>query len=330
MIDINYKKMVQLLHRFKDMRILVLGDLMLDKYSWGEVVRISPEAPVPVVEVRKDTSCLGGAGNVSHNLEILGAFTLLSGVVGKDQEGLWIKNNVSHNEGIIIDEGRPTTVKTRIIAHQQQVVRVDREEKTPITPLIKEKIIDFIHREKFDGVLISDYNKGTLTPALVESVLSYSSKKDIPVFVDPKVENFQLFSPVTLITPNHFEAEKIVQHPCQTDPQVEKAGQEILSQISATYIILKRGEQGMSILQKEKKSVHIPAIAQEVYDVTGAGDTVIATAALALLSGATIKETAFLANTAAGIVVGKIGTATVTQSELLSSLRGEQKKVNST
>jgi len=321
MIGIDYEKIVKVVQEFKRKRILVLGDLMLDKYIWGDVTRISPEAPVPVVEVNRDTSCLGGAGNVSYNLEKLGAFPILVGVIGEDSEGLWIKKNVSFNRGIFVDKVRPTTVKTRIIAHHQQVVRVDWEKRTPISSRMEKNIFNFIQKEKFDGILFSDYNKGTLTPLLVKNVLSFAKDKKIPVFVDPKVENFFLFSPVTLLTPNHFEAEKLVHHACRTDSQVAKAGEEILSRISAIYIILKRGEHGMSVLEKGKKSFHIPTIAKEVYDVTGAGDTVIACATLALLAGASIHDAAVLSNTAAGIVVGKIGTATVTPSELLSSLR---------
>jgi len=320
MTNIESKKVRQIIKNFKDKRVLVLGDLMLDKYIWGNVIRISPEAPVPVVEVNKDTSCLGGAGNASHNLKSLGAFPLLVGVVGNDAEGQWIKENVTDNRGIIADDNRPTIVKTRIIAHQQQVVRVDLEKKTAISSMIEEQLFNFIREETYDGILISDYNKGTLTKSLMSKVLSYSQEKRIPVFVDPKFENFFLFSPVTLIAPNHFEAEKIVQHDCWTDSEVERAGQKILSQISALYLILKRGEQGLTVFEKGKKPLHIPTGAMEVYDVTGAGDTVIATAALGLLSGGSIQEAAILANTAAGIVVGKIGTAAVTSEELLSSL----------
>lgn len=320
MINIESKKVRQIIKNFKDKRVLVLGDLMLDKYLWGNVIRISPEAPVPVVEVKKDTSCLGGAGNTSHNLESLGAFPLLVGVVGNDAEGQWIKENVPDSRGIIADDNRPTIVKTRIIAHQQQVVRVDLEKKTAISSMIEEQMFNFIQEEKYDGILLSDYNKGTLTKSLVNKVLSFAQERRIPVIVDPKFENFFLFSPVTLIAPNHFEAEKIVQHDCWTDSEVERAGQKILAQISALYLILKRGEQGMTVFEKGKKPLHIPTGAKEVYDVTGAGDTVIATAALALLSGGSIQEAAILANTAAGIVVGKMGTAAVASEELLSSL----------
>jgi D-beta-D-heptose 7-phosphate kinase/D-beta-D-heptose 1-phosphate adenosyltransferase len=320
MTNIESKKVRQIIKNFKDKRVLVLGDLMLDKYIWGNVIRISPEAPVPVVEVNKDTSCLGGAGNASHNLKSLGAFPLLVGIVGNDAEGQWIKENVTDSRGIFADDNRPTIVKTRIIAHQQQVVRVDLEKKTAISSMIEEQLFNFIREETYDGILISDYNKGTLTKSLTSKVLSFAQERRIPVFVDPKFENFFLFSPVTLITPNHFEAERIVQHECWTDSEAERAGQKILSQISALYLILKRGEQGMTVFEKGKKPLHIPTGAMEVYDVTGAGDTVIATAALALLSGGSIQEAAILANTAAGIVVGKIGTAAVTSEELLSSL----------
>jgi len=320
MTDWNLSHMKTLIENFKGKRIIVLGDLMLDKYIWGDVVRISPEAPVPVVEVKKDSTCLGGAGNVYHNLETLGASPLLVGIVGADPEGRWIIKNASNSQGIIIDEQRPTTVKTRIIAHHQQVVRVDVEKKHPISQDIENQLFDFIKGEKCAGILLSDYNKGILSPSLMSKVLSFAKDNEIPVFVDPKVENFFLFSPVTLITPNHSEAEKIVHYECLSNEQVEKAGEEILSRVSAKYLILKRGENGMSVFEKDQKPYHIPANAKEVFDVTGAGDTVIATAALALLSGATIREAAFLANAAAGVVVGKIGTAAIHTDELLEAL----------
>jgi len=320
MMTIDSNKMENIVQNFKNKRVLILGDVMLDKYIWGRVARISPEAPVPVVEVEKDSSCLGGAGNSCRNLERLGAFPLLAGVVGNDPEGEWIKKNVPDSRGIFMDKNRPTTVKTRIIAHHQQVVRVDQEKKSTISSQIEEEIITFMSHEEYDGILISDYNKGTITKPLMNKVLSLAKEREIPVFVDPKVDNFSFFSPVTLLTPNHFEAERIVHHACNSDSEVEKAGQQILSQISTLYLILKRGEQGMTVFEKDKKALHIPTVAKEVFDVTGAGDTVIVTAALALLSGGTIYEAAVLANTAAGIVAGKIGTAAVTSEELLASL----------
>jgi D-beta-D-heptose 7-phosphate kinase/D-beta-D-heptose 1-phosphate adenosyltransferase len=320
MIKYDQKKMKRIIQNFKGRRILVLGDLMLDRYIWGNVSRISPEAPVPVVEVQKSTSSLGGAGNVSQNLESLGALPLPVGIVGDDEEGVWIKKHVGEGRGIFVDEKRPTTVKTRIIAQHQQVVRVDQERKKAITPEAAEKIFLLIRKETYEGIVISDYNKGIITQNLMARVLPFAKAHRIPVFVDPKIENFMLYSPVTFISPNHMEAEKIVHHPCRSDAEVEKAGKEILTKISSLYLIIKRGEQGMSIFEQGKKAVHIPTYAREVFDVTGAGDTVIAAAALALLAGATIQEAAILANAAAGVVVAKIGTATCSPDELLSAL----------
>ncbi len=321
MIKINPQKMTRCIRGFKDKRVLVLGDLMMDKYIWGHVSRISPEAPIPVVEAKKDTSCLGGAGNVGHNLHSLGASPILAGVVGRDREGEWIRKTAPDSRGIFVSQKRPTTVKTRVIAHHQHVVRVDLEEKTPISSQLEDKIFRFIRQEKIDALIISDYNKGLITESLLQKVLPYSRQSKIPVYVDPKVEHFLSFSPVTLITPNHLEAEKMVHHACRSDKDVEKAGEKIFSSISTQYLILKRGEQGLSVFEKGKKPVHVPTLAHEVYDVTGAGDTVIAVSSLALISGATIQEAAMLANIAAGIVVGKLGTATLTADELTAALK---------
>ncbi|MCX7974289.1 MAG: D-glycero-beta-D-manno-heptose-7-phosphate kinase [Candidatus Aminicenantes bacterium] len=319
-IPFNRQRLFKLIERFNRPQLVVLGDLMLDKYIWGEVSRISPEAPVPVVEVKRDTSCLGGAGNVAHNIEALGGKSILVGIVGDDEPGQWIKAHVRDNRGIFVEPSRPTTVKTRIIAHHQQVVRVDIEKRTPLPDSLENAIFSFLQKLSFDGLVISDYNKGLIKESLIKNILDLAHKKGIPVFVDPKVENFHLFSPITLITPNHHEAERIVRQECRTNAQIEEAGQKIFSLIDTRYIILKRGEQGMTVFERGKRPIHIPTVAREVFDVTGAGDTVIATASLALLAGATIEEAALLANAAAGIVVGKIGTATVSPEELKASL----------
>jgi D-beta-D-heptose 7-phosphate kinase/D-beta-D-heptose 1-phosphate adenosyltransferase len=321
MIKINPQKMIKIVESFQNKRVLVLGDLMMDKYIWGHVSRISPEAPIPVVVANNDTSCLGGAGNVGHNLQNLGASPILTGIVGRDKEGDWIRRIVLDNRGIFISTKRPTTVKTRIIAHHQHVVRVDMEEKKTISPQLTDKIYRFIQQEKFDALIISDYNKGLITHSLLQKVLDFVEQKKIPVCVDPKVEHFLSFTPVTLITPNHLEAERFVQHACHSNQEVEKAGETILSKISTKYLILKRGEQGLSVFERGKKAIHVPTLAQEVYDVTGAGDTVIAVSSLALLAGASIQEAAMLANIAAGIVVGKLGTATLTSDELITTLK---------
>lgn len=319
-IELSLSKARKTIDQFRNRRVLVLGDLMLDRYIWGNVSRISPEAPVPVVEVRESTSALGGAGNVAHNLQALMAAPLLVGIVGDDDAGLWIKKNVPDGRGIFLDADRPTTVKTRIIAHHQQVVRVDQEKKQAVSKDLEDRIVRFIRKEKYAGIIVSDYSKGIVTRSMMAGVLAHAAEARIPVFVDPKVENFSFYSPVTLISPNHHETERVVHHPCRTNAEVEQAGREIMEMISCLYLILKRGEQGMSIFERDKKPVHIPTIAREVFDVTGAGDTVIAAAALALLGGLSIKEAAVMANAAAGVVVGKIGTATCAPAELLASI----------
>jgi len=314
------KKIAKIIGRFEDRRVAVLGDLMLDRYIWGRVSRISPEAPVPVVEVSQSTSSLGGAGNVAHNLLSLGAFPILTGVVGDDEEGRWIRGLMAENRGIFTEAKRPTTVKTRIIAHHQQVVRVDQEKRRAVSPAVESAIADFLRSRDFEGLIVSDYNKGIVTRTLMTKVLAFARSRKLPVFVDPKVENFRLFSPVTLIAPNHLEVERIVHQPCRTDAEAEEAGRRLMEQISCRYLIIKRGEQGMSVFERGRRPIHLPTIAREVFDVTGAGDTVLAVSALALLSGASLREAAVLANTAGGIVVGKIGTATVTPAELRHGL----------
>ncbi len=320
LVKVDRRRLSRLVRQFRGRKVLVLGDFMLDKYIWGDVSRISPEAPVPVVEVKRDSSHLGGAGNVCHNLDALGGAAVAVGVVGDDEAGRWIRRHVSDGRGLITDQGRPTTVKTRIIAHHQQVVRVDLEKRRSVSAEDEARILKFIAAEKARGLVLSDYHKGLLTPSMLEKLLPLARARKLVVCVDPKVDNFPYFSPITLATPNHHEAERIVHHDCRTNAQAERAGEEILRMIAARYLILKRGEHGMSVFERGRKAVHIPTIAREVFDVTGAGDTVIATAALALLAGASILEAAFLANAAAGIVVGKIGTATVTPDELLASL----------
>jgi rfaE bifunctional protein kinase chain/domain len=305
----------KIIQRFKGRRICVLGDLMVDKYIWGNVARISPEAPVPVVEVSRDTSCLGGAGNVCRNLEELGASPFAVGVVGRDPEGDWLAASVSDSSGIIRD-ARPTTVKTRIVAHQQQVVRVDWEKKTPFPRTLIGKILDRVKEADYEGLIISDYNKGVVSRHLTGPLLPFLKKKGICVFVDPKVKNFSLFSPVALITPNHLEAASLLNQECETDGQVIKAGEKLMNRLTAEFMIIKRGKKGMTVFESGKDPYMIATVAKEVYDVTGAGDTVIAVASLALLAGAGIHEAAEIANAAAGIVVAKIGTASLSTEEL--------------
>ncbi len=300
MIAYDGSKLRKRIQAFEGLKVIGLGDLMLDRYIWGKVSRISPEAPVPVVEVVTSTSSLGGAGNVAANLRSLGAIPMLVGLVGGDEEGEWIRKSAADARGVFIDPKVPTTVKTRIIAHHQQVVRVDQEKRRVLPQETERKILDFIRQEPHQGLIISDYSKGLLSRSLTKQLLPLARRKKIPVFVDPKVENFRNFSPVTFITPNHLETERILHIPCRTSEQVETAGRKLMSLIKCRYLIIKRGEQGMSIFEQDKKPLHIPTLAREVFDVTGAGDTVLAAASLALLAGASIREAAVLANAAAG------------------------------
>ncbi len=321
MINCDPARLKRLIKKLRGRRVLVLGDLMLDKYIWGGVTRISPEAPVPVVDVQRSTQALGGAGNGERNLASLGGSPVLVGLVGDDPEGAWIKRHAAETRGILVEDGRPTTVKTRIIAHHQQVVRVDQERRKPVPPEIEARITAFIRKDEPEGIIVSDYNKGIVTRSLMDKILPLAKRRGIPVFVDPKVENFALYSPITLLSPNHHEAARIVRHACLTDAEVEQAGREIMAMIETTFLIIKRGEQGMSLFERGvRKPIHIPTIAREVFDVTGAGDTVIAAAALALLAGASLLAAAGIANAAGGGGVGKIGTATCSPDELTAAL----------
>jgi len=316
----DLRRLERIVKRFPSRKVVVLGDMMLDRYIWGGVTRISPEAPVPVVEVNRHSSHLGGAGNVCFNVAGLGGTAVPVGIVGDDEAGRWIRKHVPDARGLITNPNRPTTLKTRIIAHHQQVVRVDLETRRPISARDEARILKFVAAEEAQGLILSDYNKGLLTRGLLEKLLPLARERKTVVGVDPKVDTLNAFSPVTLLTPNHHEAERIVRHECRTDAQIERAGREILAAVDSRYLILKRGEQGMSVFERDREAVHIPTLAREVFDVTGAGDTVIATATLALVCGATIFEAAVLANAAAGIVVGKIGTAAATPGELLAAV----------
>jgi len=267
----------------------------------------------------KDSLCLGGAGNVAQNLSSLGAQTVLTGVVGDDPEGRWIRDNAPESRGVFIDKSRADDRQNT--DYRPPPAGRPRGPRTEgdLSAGIEKKILAVIGTKPIWPARLR-LQQRHCQPLLMVQALALAKKRRIPVFVDPKVPHFRLFSPVTLITPNHFEAEKIVGHGCQTDPEVERAGSEILSLVSSRYLIIKRGEQGMAVFERGKRPLHIPTVAREVFDVTGAGDTVIAAAALSSSPGPTIGEAAWVANAAAGIVVGKIGTAAVTPEELRAAL----------
>ena len=311
--------------------VVVFGDVMLDEFVWGEVTRISPEAPVPVVDIRRESVRLGGAANVLANLIALGALASVVGVVGHDRAGervlaaLEEAGALGAAGGLIIDESRPTTTKTRIIAHNQLVVRADRERRTPVDAATEEHLIEVLGAalREADAFVVSDYDKGAVTPRVLAEILPRATERGIPVLVDPKIRNFDAYRPATLVTPNHHEALRLTNTEDDTDAGMAHAARLIRERLNCESVLITRGEHGMMLLEGEAAPVYVATVAREVYDVTGAGDTVIATLAAALAARASLVEAATLANHAAGIVVGKVGTATASRSELVNSFKSE-------
>jgi D-beta-D-heptose 7-phosphate kinase/D-beta-D-heptose 1-phosphate adenosyltransferase len=303
--------------------VLVVGDIMLDEFIWGKVRRISPEAPVPVVEVLKEEDRLGGAGNVAANIKSLGGTPIPIGVVGKDHAAQRIVNLLKNDWRIdvsgMIEDDRPTTVKSRIVAHHQQVVRTDRESRKPLGSSINRALAEiFLKRlAEAQAVIVSDYDKGVVNRDLLSAILPEAKSAGVPVFLDPKVHHADYYRPITMITPNQREAELLTGTAIDDERSLDQAGRMLLERFECEYALITRGEEGMSLFNR-MGSRHFPTFAREVFDVTGAGDTVIATLALACAGGASFEQAAVLANHAAGIVVGKIGTATVARDELLS------------
>ena len=319
---LNRDRVEKLIDGFSNRRILVLGDLMLDEFIWGKVHRISPEAPVPVVEVTHQTDLLGGAGNVAANIQALGGVAIPVGVIGRDNAAdrvLELTGNLGIDIRGLVRDDRPTTLKTRIIAHKHQIVRADRESRDALqeraNTALAETFMKFLPFAT--AVVVSDYDKGVVNRSLLERILPQAREAGVPVFLDPKVHDADYYQPITVITPNHREAELLARMPIETREQLEEAGRRLLERFACEYAVVTRGEEGMSLFDR-KGSHHLPTFARDVFDVTGAGDTVIATLALAAASGATMEESAILANHAAGIVVGKVGIATVNRAELLA------------
>ncbi len=308
-----------LIDKLSNVRIFVIGDVMLDIFLYGKVNRISPEAPVPVVNITHEKKLPGGAANVALNLRELGVSVTLLGLIGGDEEGKFLENYL-HNRQIntfLINDGRPTTVKTRIIAGSQQVVRVDKEVSHNLSDKKEAKIINYLekHINDFDGIIISDYAKGMITRKLIKKVVELCKKNDKIITVDPKIENFYHYKEVTTLTPNNKEASTATGIEIKDEKSLIKCGNHILKKLNAKSLIITRGEKGMTIFENSEVE-HLPALAKEVFDVTGAGDTVISVVSSMLALKAPLKVAAVLSNIAAGIVVGKIGTATVSVEEL--------------
>ncbi len=320
--------------RFPTCRLLVVGDIMMDEYVWGSVKRISPEAPVPVVAVTRDTRTLGGAANVAHNIACLGAKVQVAGLVGADPAGREVARMLKERgigvTGLVADPDRPTTVKTRVIAHQQQVVRVDRENHDPPAEKARVALKKGVLRalDGADGVVLSDYRKGTLSRELVEEVAAAARKRGVFVAVDPKQSDLTFYRGCTLITPNKAEAEAALGgRELEGDLDIWEGGKAILRKTGTSAILITRGEEGMSLVERGRRTFfHIPAQARQVFDVTGAGDTVIGTLATGLGVGAPIRDAALLANVAAGVVVSEVGTAPITLEKLRRSLKLAEKE----
>ena len=309
-------------------RVLVVGDVMLDEFLWGRVSRISPEAPVPVVQVERESFHVGGAGNVAANVRALGGETALVGVVGRDAAGARVRDAVvaaGIAPRLVTHPERPTTVKTRIVAHHQQVVRADREDAGDVAGRPGAALLAALDEElpRCGALVVSDYQKGVVTAALLRRLLPLARRHRVPVLVDPKVKHFALYRRVTLVTPNQLETEQATGVRLVGDRAVDRAGRAILRSLACRAALVTRGEHGMSLYERGRAPLHVEAAAREVFDVTGAGDTVIATIALAVAAGASLAEAAVLANAAAGVVVGKLGTAQATPAELLDAVAGK-------
>ena len=334
MDHLSQTKLESLSNAFSKARIAVIGDLMLDRYLFGSVSRFSPEAPVPILDIHRDELRLGGAANVANNIHTLSATALLIGVVGDDSKGERVRKMLGEiglsSDGIITAHDRPTTIKTRVIAGSQQMLRVDHEKKHAIDSETEEKIFTYLEAniESIDGIILEDYNKGVLSAKLIRRISALALQKNIPVFVDPKHDNFFEFKNVTVFKPNRKEMEDALKISFDTDEKLHAAGFKLLEMLGAENILLTLSEKGMLLFERgEKEPFAIPTRAQEVADVSGAGDTVIATLAVASACGATIREAATMANRAAGIVIEELGIVPIFREQLITALMEDLEEV---
>lgn len=330
-MKITQKRLLELQKKIKSLRVAVIGDLMLDGYFFGDVKRISPEAPVPVMEVGNEFYRFGGAANVALNIIKLGGVPVPFGVIGKDNQAsifssLLAEANIT-SACLIEDESRPTTIKTRIIAHSQHVLRIDKESTAVISETLQQQLLDKLKAQinEFDAIILEDYNKGVLSEGLITKIIALARKHKKMVTVDPKYNNFFSYKHVTVFKPNRKEAEDMLTMKIRTSEEITLAGNKLLSKLKADYVLLTLGEGGMAIFSKGAKEQRMPTKARKVADVSGAGDTVIATLTMALAAGADILEASYLANYAAGIVCGEVGIAPIESDVLFSTVINETK-----
>ncbi len=330
--SLTQRRVGRLLSAASRTRVLVIGDLMLDQFIWGTVARISPEAPVPVVDFDRESFMPGGAANVARNLTALSVPTELFGVLGEDAAGEQVIRLLKAHgigcAGVISARDRLTSLKTRIVAHKQQVVRIDRESKDDLNDALTSHLLGNLELllEGTSAIVIGDYGKGVVTQPLLEELKRLCRQRGIWLSLDPKPVHRLDLSGLSLITPNRKEAFELANEPDETrdadplkDANLMRVADRLLADLHPALLLITLGEQGMLLCQRGLKPIHIPTVAQEVFDVSGAGDTVIATFTLAIAAGASPLEAAILSNHAAGVVVGKIGTATVAPAELLAS-----------
>jgi rfaE bifunctional protein kinase chain/domain len=327
MDQLSHTKLESLADAFSKARIAVIGDLMLDRYLFGTVSRFSPEAPVPILDIHRDELRLGGAANVANNINTLSATAYLIGVVGDDSKGVRLRNMLEEkglsSAGIISDPDRPTTIKTRVIAASQQMLRVDHERKHYVSAAVEEKIFGYLDSiaDSLDAIIFEDYNKGVLSPKLIRRVIALADAKGIPIFVDPKHDNFFEFKKATVFKPNRKEMEDALGLHFNGDGKLQEAGFKLLEMLEAENILLTLSDKGMMLFERgEQVPYTIPTRAQQVADVSGAGDTVIATLAVASACGATVREAAMMANRAAGIVIEELGIVPIYKEKLFDAL----------
>ena len=326
-MNIEESVLNQIFESIRTKKILVVGDLMLDHYIIGDVDRISPEAPVQVVKVEEEKFGPGGAANVAQNIKALGAEPFIIGTVGNDQSGdklrrIFIENGIS-DEGIFVNAHHPTTQKTRVIARNQQLVRIDFEKDDEIDGEVFQSVAAYAEKTipDIDGIILQDYNKGLLTKEIIHLFTSLSKKYNKFIGVDPKAKNFFEYKDVTFFKPNRFEAEKNLQYEITSEEDLPIIAQMLMDKLKCTYVVITLGSKGMFISDNQKNSWQIPTFSQEVYDVSGAGDTVISTLMLAITAHSDIKTASIIANHAAGVVCGKVGAATASPKEILHSLK---------
>jgi D-glycero-beta-D-manno-heptose-7-phosphate kinase len=331
MVNLSEDRIKDLKESFKGKRIAVIGDMMLDGYYWGDVKRVSPEAPVPVLEVEEEFFRFGGAANVALNISTLGGIPIPMGIIGYDNNGTTfnalLKEFNINSEGILTDESRPTTTKTRVIADSQHVVRIDKEDKSYLNEKMQQKLFSYFESiiDSLDGIILQDYNKGVLTEKLITKIIALANQKDVLITVDPKFNNFFSYKNVTVFKPNRKEAEEKLGIKITSSDDVTFAGNKLMEKLNSKYLLLTLSEEGVAVFEKGKEEKRMPTKARKIADVSGAGDTVISTLTMALSAGTDILEASFLANYAGGLVCEEVGIVPIESEKLFNTVLKEMK-----